>query len=100
MIEGALVYIYAIKPTRHFVGCGTLVEGGFVATCRHVWRNATEDTEDEESSDELIVEIEYPRSRREGTAETHMARLADACDDPSQKPDLCCCGRRKYQATQ
>jgi hypothetical protein len=42
MIEQALVYIYSMNPARRFIGCGALVEGGYVATCRHVWRMATE----------------------------------------------------------
>ncbi len=33
MIEQALVYLYSVQPTRRFVGCGVLVEGGYVATC-------------------------------------------------------------------
>jgi len=41
MVENGLVYIYGIKPTKRFVGCGALIEGGLIATCRHVWREAT-----------------------------------------------------------
>jgi hypothetical protein len=40
MIEQSLVYIHSTTPAPRFVGCGTLVEGGYVATCRHVWRMA------------------------------------------------------------
>src|SRR3954471_24074248 len=36
VIESALIYIHALPPAKRFVGCGALVEGGYVATCRHV----------------------------------------------------------------
>src|ERR1700732_3896296 len=59
MIETGLVYIYSISPARNFKGCGTLLDGGYVATCRHVWRIAAPDGQP--SSNELPeVEIEFP----------------------------------------
>jgi predicted negative regulator of RcsB-dependent stress response len=77
MIEQSLVYVHSTKPPRRFVGCGTLVEGGYVATCRHVWRLATA----EQNADvELEVEIEYPRAYQEGVAKRTRARLADNCE--------------------
>jgi tetratricopeptide (TPR) repeat protein len=82
MIETALVYLHALRPKKHLIGCGTLVEGGYVATCRHVWRRAASDHPPE-------VEIEYVHARRAGAPLRSRATLADACegtDDPS--PDL------------
>jgi hypothetical protein len=87
MIEQSLVYIHSVKPTRRFVGCGTLVEGGYVATCRHVWRMATETVARDQLGAPLTVEIEYPYSR-EATVRS-SAKLADACDSaPGLAPDL------------
>jgi tetratricopeptide (TPR) repeat protein len=83
MIEQALVYIYSMNPARRFIGCGALVEGGYVATCRHVWRMATEAAR-AEAAGPLRVEVEYPRARQR-----RPAQLVDACEgaaDPS--PDL------------
>jgi tetratricopeptide (TPR) repeat protein len=88
MIEQALVYIYSANSARRFVGCGALVEGGYVATCRHVWRMATGVTKAEANGPQR-VEVEYPRAREEGGAVRRPARLVDACEgatDPS--PDL------------
>jgi hypothetical protein len=55
MIETALVYIRKADETKAFVGCGALVEGPYIATCRHVWRDA-----DGEANGG--VEIVFPRS--------------------------------------
>jgi hypothetical protein len=85
MIEQSLVYIYSLRPTRRFIGCGALVEGGYVATCRHVWQAATK----AEAGGPLTVAIEYPRARENGAAIRRTAQLADACEaavDPP--PDL------------
>jgi tetratricopeptide (TPR) repeat protein len=89
VIETGLVYIHSIKPAGRFVGCGALVEGGYVATCRHVWRMATEAAAKQNADEPLEVEIEYPRSREAGATIKSSARLADGCEgvvDPS--PDL------------
>jgi len=48
-----------------------VVEGGYVATCRHVWRDAGEPTE---------VEIEFPFLRENGVVVKQIARLADLCE--------------------
>ena len=40
MIETALVYILKADGSNAFVACGTLVNGPYIATCRHVWREA------------------------------------------------------------
>jgi len=65
MIEQALVYIYSMNPLRRLIGCGALVEGGYVATCRHVWRMAT-GAEKAEAGGPLRVEVEYPGAREDG----------------------------------
>jgi hypothetical protein len=86
MIETALVYIYSVSPAREFVGCGALVEGGYVATCRHVWRDATAET-----GKPSEVEIEFPFGKKEtaGVAPARRARLADACGEAEDSaPDL------------
>jgi hypothetical protein len=73
MIETGLVYVYATKPARRFVGCGALVERGFIATCRHVWVTATKGWPDSKPA----VEIEYPHAGANTTA-----MLAAACEEP------------------
>jgi hypothetical protein len=83
MIETALVYIYSVR--RDFIGCGALVEGGYISTCRHVWRDAIEESEEANKSSE--VEIEFPFAQDGGTA--HRAMLADICEGlDTRKPDL------------
>jgi hypothetical protein len=90
MIEQGLVYIHSIKPARRFVGCGALVEGGYVATCRHVWRMATDAAAKAEPNQPLNVEVEFPRARQEGGSTVRRAaRLVDACDSAANPaPDL------------
>jgi tetratricopeptide (TPR) repeat protein len=85
MIEQALVYIYSAKPAQRFVGCGALVEGGYVATCRHVWRMATGAAKAQPNGP-LQVEIEYPRARQDGAAVRRPAQLVDACECGSEPP--------------
>jgi hypothetical protein len=90
MIETALVYIYSVSPAREFVGCGALVEGGYIATCRHVWRDATAET-----GKPSEVEIEFPFGKKEtaGVAPARRARLADSCGEAEDSaPDLVCWG--------
>ncbi len=88
MVEQALIYIYSAAPERRFVGCGALVEGGYVATCRHVWRMAT-GTQKAEPNEPLRVEVEYPWSREDGHAVRRPAELVDACEGrPGLSPDL------------
>jgi hypothetical protein len=80
MIETGLVYVYATKPARRFVGCGALVERGFIATCRHVWVTATKGWTDGKP----LVDIEYPHA---GTSEP--ATLQDRCEGTDGRhPDL------------
>ncbi len=86
MIETGLVYIYSILPARAFKGCGALLDGGYVATCRHVWRVAA--PAGQPPSDEPAeVEIEFPFGTKEKAGDgdkyvvpTRRARLADACE--------------------
>jgi hypothetical protein len=40
MIEESLVYICADAAGKKHIGCGVTIEGGLIATCRHVWRDA------------------------------------------------------------
>src|SRR5580693_102638 len=87
MIEQSLVYIYSTKPTRRFVGCGTLVEGGYIVTCRHVLRLAVGASRPPEG--ELALEIEYPRAYRGDVAFRTSASLADGCEGThGPAPDL------------
>jgi len=88
MIEQALVYIYSVNPARRFIGCGALVEGGYVATCRHVWRMATGAAK-AEAGGPLRVEVEYPRVREDGDPVRRPAQLVDACEGGADPlPDL------------
>jgi hypothetical protein len=84
MIETGLVYIYSVSPARAFKGCGALLEGGYIATCRHVWRIAAPAGQPPEVEPE--VEIEFPFGTKEKVgggdkyvAPARRARLADAC---------------------
>jgi tetratricopeptide (TPR) repeat protein len=79
MIETGLVYIYSVPPAREFIGCGALVEGGYIATCRHVWRDAI-DPENEATGEPCEVEIEFPRARdKQGVPIVSRAAIADDC---------------------
>jgi hypothetical protein len=89
MIESSLVYIHALKPARRFVGCGSLVEGGYVATCRHVWRIATAAVEESEPGSELEVEVLFPRFFEGKQAVRSRASLASECrNENGPDPDL------------
>jgi tetratricopeptide (TPR) repeat protein len=89
MIEQSLFYIHSAKPTRRFVGCGVLVEGGYIATCRHVWDMATAAAAKADPDELPQVDVEYPRSLRDTVTVRSRARLAHACDDgPGTPPDL------------
>ena len=76
MIEGALVYIFAAVPPNPFVGCGAMIEGGLVATCRHVWRDALA-----QAPDGAAPLVEFPRAK---PAQRRGLALAKSCegDDP------------------
>jgi hypothetical protein len=86
MIETGLVYIYSISPARAFKGCGALLEGGYVATCRHVWDKAVP-TGLSPPNEPPEVEIEFTFGTKEKADDADMyvvparrARLADACE--------------------
>ena len=75
MLETTLVYIYSAGSD--FIGCGALVEGGYIATCRHVWRDAI-DSDGVGASEPPQAEIKFPFVKGQGGS-CH-ARLADDCD--------------------
>jgi len=86
MIETGLVYIYSVSPARAFKGCGALLDGGYIATCRHVWRIAVPAGQ-APSDQSAEVEIEFPFGTKERAgdgdkyvAPSRRARLADACE--------------------
>jgi hypothetical protein len=80
-IETGLVYIHRLEPTKKFIGCGALIEGPYIATCRHVWRDATN------AGAVARVEIEFPRARENGGAIRSIAHLVDACEQANG--DVC-----------
>ena len=75
MIQKSLVYIYATHPRRTFVGCGAFVEGGYVATCRHVWTMATA----KDGGTGKQVEIVFPH-HRDPAASAIVGSLLSDCD--------------------
>ncbi len=86
MVETALVYIHRIRPTKTFVGCGVLVAGDCIATCRHVWRDATAAFSDA-ADGQPRVEIEFPQIWQDGARVTSGASLADPCRAPPDGPE-------------
>ena len=86
MIETGLVYIYSVSPARAFKGCGALLDGGYIATCRHVWSIAAPAGQ-QPSSEPAEVEIVFPFGTKEKAGDgdkyvvpARKARLADACE--------------------
>ena len=81
-LETSLVHVCHAADPGQFVGCGAIVEGGYIATCRHVWRDAGGATG--------AVVIVFPRSLKEDRKPlTCSAHLADECNDVEGKtPDL------------
>jgi tetratricopeptide (TPR) repeat protein len=59
-----------------------------VATCRHVWKMATDAAAKSEPSEPLRVEVEYPRVLKDATPLRYPAYLADACESVAPFPDL------------
>jgi tetratricopeptide (TPR) repeat protein len=84
MIEQSLVYIYSTKPARRFVGCGTLVHGGYVATCRHLLRMAVGQGQSTEGR--LDLEIEFPHAYRGDLTLKVGATLVDSCESVRGPP--------------
>jgi tetratricopeptide (TPR) repeat protein len=76
--------IYSVSTARAFKGCGALLEGGYIATCRHVWRIAAPAGQPPE------VEIVFPRTRdKQGALVASRASMADDCDGlETPAPDL------------
>ncbi len=82
MIDTTLVYIRTADDDNVFIGCGSVVEGPFIVTCRHVWRDAKGDENGE-------VTIVFPRSRdEEGELIPIPGVLGHSCDEIKPKPDL------------
>jgi tetratricopeptide (TPR) repeat protein len=82
MIENALVYIHGTGARNRFFGCGVVVEGSFIATCRHVWRDATG------GEDRAGAAVEFPRSLLDGKAAMRPVTLASACNGDARPLDL------------
>ncbi len=82
MIESGLVYIHSAPNPSGFIGCGAIVEGPFVVTCRHVWKDA------KDASSDGKVCICFPPPRGEGKKEYRQACIADPCDADEDPLDL------------
>ncbi|MGI4977413.1 MAG: hypothetical protein ACRYG6_10760 [Janthinobacterium lividum] len=82
MIEAGLVYIHSSQTSRGFVGCGALVEGPFVVTCRHVWDQASQ------AAGSGPVLVCFPPPQGNGVAVFNTAVLVDACNVDPNPPDL------------
>jgi hypothetical protein len=67
MIETGLVYLCAATPAKQFVGCGAVVEGGYIATCRHVWRDALRAVERHQPNGPPGIQVEYPHAGKPGS---------------------------------
>jgi len=81
MIETALAYIYSIAPRQRFVGCGAVIEGEWVATCRHVLRMAL--AEGGEGADPLaVLEIRFPHAK-DGESAPIRSRAKLSRDSPA-----------------
>ena len=89
MVETSLVYIHRIRPTKTFVGCGVVVSGDIIATCRHVWRDATTGFGDV-ADGEKTAEVEFPHCWQDGVHVTSGVSLADPCraEPNGPEPDL------------
>ena len=89
MIETSLVYIYSVAPSRRFVGCGAVIEGDWIATCRHVWQMAVAKPGEAAIAPQEI-EIEFPFALDEkGAPVRSLAALIDECTKlGGSAPDL------------
>ena len=84
MIENALVYIHSATESKAFAGCGAIIEGNFIVTCRHVWQEAIGD-----AAPETGVCIVFPRSKRNGALAESLGKLHDPCNaDEGEENDL------------
>jgi hypothetical protein len=85
MIETALVYIFSLTPSRRFKGCGTLIEGDWVATCRHVLSAIVEIDKSIPALEQ--IEIEFPHALDEkGARLRSRAAFIDECIKRGGKP--------------
>ncbi len=82
MIEAGLVYIHSEQASSGFAGCGALVEGPFVVTCRHVWDQALQ------AAGGGPVLVCFPPPQGSGEPVFSEATLADGCDAGARPPDL------------
>ena len=82
MIEAGLVYIHSDKTPKGFIGCGALVEGPFIVTCRHVWEDARA------AAAGKPVLVCFPPYQGDGDPVFSPATLADSCDQDTNPPDL------------
>ncbi len=82
MIEAGLVYIHSALESSGFAGCGALVEGPFVVTCRHVWDQALQ------AADGGPVLVCFPPPQGNGDPVFSEAILADSCTAGARPPDL------------
>ena len=74
MIEESLVYICADAAGKEHIGCGVTIEGGLIATCRHVWAKAGDSP--------------FVRFPRVNSAEAlQRLTLVDDCQDEGDPPD-------------
>ncbi|BDG73246.1 tetratricopeptide repeat protein [Roseomonas fluvialis] len=80
MIEGALVHILSATAPHAFIGCGAVIEGGLIATCRHVWRDAVLGADKG-----ALPFADFPRADAD---RRQTLTLADACDQETRPPDL------------
>jgi len=82
MIETSLVYIHSAPEPSGFEGCGVIIEGPFIVTCRHVWDEALA------ASKGGGVYIHFPPLRGQGGSIYQPAALIDACRSSAPEPDL------------
>jgi tetratricopeptide (TPR) repeat protein len=89
MVETSLVYIHRTRPTKAFVGCGVVLSGDCIATCRHVWLAATASSDDA-GEGEKRAEVEYAHAWQDGAHVTSGVSLADPCraEPNGPEPDL------------
>jgi tetratricopeptide (TPR) repeat protein len=74
MIEESLVYICADAAGKEHIGCGVTIEGGLIATCRHVWRDAGP-----------APYVHFPRINSDEALQP--LTLVDDCQDEGAPPD-------------
>ena len=75
-----LVHIYHIDAPEQLIGCGAMVEGGYIATCRHVWKDAGGD-------DRETVTVAFPYALENKKPALRPATLVDACETAPDEPE-------------